>query len=111
MVHVREFQPGELVCSISGRDTGRYYLVLAVEHDSFVRLVDGVARKMDNPKRKNRKHILHTGQIAWDIAEKLESESAKRPTNSEVRKAIADLGAFLEGDSGSREVGKPDGKR
>jgi len=108
-VNVKEFQLGELVCSLSGRDKGRYYLVLAVEHDSFVRLVDGVTRRVDNPKRKNWKHILNTGQIAWEIAEKL--GSAKRPTNSEVRKAIANLGVILEGDSGSREVGKPDGKR
>jgi ribosomal protein L14E/L6E/L27E len=103
-MNIREFQLGELVYSLSGRDEGRYYLVLAVEHDSFVRLVDGVTRKVDNPKRKNWKHVLSTGQIAWDIAEKLGSN--KRPTNSEVRKAIANLGVILDGDSGSKEVGE-----
>lgn len=104
-----EFQIGELVCSRAGRDKGRYYLVIALELGSFLKLVDGGTRRISNPKRKNAKHIVSTGQIAWEIAEKLRSN--KRLTNSEVQKAIADLRATLECDWGSKEVDKPDGKR
>lgn len=96
-------QIGELVYSIAGRDAGNCYLVLYIDVDSYLRIVDGKVRKVDNPKRKNQKHVRRTGLISEGIAEKLGRN--KRPTNAEIREAITELAVFLEGAWGNKEVG------
>lgn len=47
---------GDLVLSLRGRDKGNCFLVVSVEND-FAYIVDGKARKIQKPKRKNVKHI------------------------------------------------------
>lgn len=47
---------GYFVYSIAGRDKDNIYLVVKEEPD-YVWLVDGINRKLNNPKRKNKKHI------------------------------------------------------
>ena len=47
---------GYLAYSIAGHDKDRIYLIIKEEAD-YVWLVDGDIRKLDNPKRKNTKHI------------------------------------------------------
>ncbi|MDO4721189.1 MAG: KOW domain-containing RNA-binding protein [Peptostreptococcaceae bacterium] len=48
---------GQVVQSISGRDAGYFFLVLAVEEKGFVRIADGKLHKIRKPKRKNIKHL------------------------------------------------------
>lgn len=103
-----KIQIGELVCSKAGRDTGRYYIVLEIEKDTFLWLIDGRYRKSNNAKRKNYKHIRRTGLIAEDLVQKL--QKGKKPTNTEVRKAISDLVEILEGDSRKTRRLEPDGE-
>ena len=94
---------GSVVCSLSGRDVGKYYLVLMV-NDAYLQLIDGDTRRVDNPKRKNSKHVRSTGLIASEIVEKL--ASGRRPTNPEVRKSIAELRiAEQKAEEGSSETG------
>ena len=50
---------GYLAYSIAGRDKDKVYIIIREEPD-YVWLVDGSSRKLDNPKRKNKKHICHT---------------------------------------------------
>ena len=47
---------GYLAYSIAGRDKNNVYIVFKEEPD-YVWLVDGKNRKINNPKRKNKKHI------------------------------------------------------
>ncbi len=47
---------GYLAYSIAGRDKDKVYIIIREEPD-YVWLVDGSSRKLDNPKRKNKKHI------------------------------------------------------
>lgn len=45
-----------LAVSTAGHDAGVYYLILR-EDDSYVYVADGRHRKINQPKRKNRKHV------------------------------------------------------
>ncbi len=84
---------GQLVCSKQGRDRGRYYLVLEMLKNTFVYLVDGEKRRMDNPKQKNIKHLTVYPAVAEDIAQ--DWEAGQNPGNSEIRRVIDQFKQFL----------------
>ena len=75
-----------IVRSVAGRDAGSLFFVLATEGD-FLLLADGKQRRLENPKRKRRKHVSLQGPCDERTRLKLQSES--RLTNSEIRKALA----------------------
>jgi len=50
---------GSVVCSLSGHDKGRMYLVVKLDGD-FAYVVDGKFRLKDNPKKKRIKHLKDT---------------------------------------------------
>ena len=77
-----------IVRSVAGRDTGSLFFVLATEGD-FLLLADGKQRRLENPKRKRRKHVALVGESHSLVAEKI--RSSEKITNSELRKAIAAL--------------------
>ena len=79
-------QPGRLVRSVKGRDSGRFYLVIGSESCMFIHAADGEGRKVDNPKRKNVRHLQFYDVLAGDVLEKV--RAGKRVTNTDVRKAI-----------------------
>ena len=61
-----EFCKGELVMCIAGREKDR--LMCVAEFDGkYVYLCDGKERKLDNPKRKNPKHVKKTEKQISDI--------------------------------------------
>ena len=76
----------DIVKAIAGRDTGRCFFVLATEED-FLLLADGKRRRLENPKRKRRKHVELVGQSDSPAAVKIRSN--EKVTNSELRRAIA----------------------
>jgi hypothetical protein len=78
---------GQLVCSKRGRDRGKYYLVLEIKDDTFVYLVDGEKRGMDNPKQKNIRHLQAYSANAGDLAQLW--EAGRNPGNNEVRRVIS----------------------
>ena len=47
---------GYFAYSMAGHDKGKIYLIIKEDAD-YVWLVDGRARGLSNPKRKNKKHI------------------------------------------------------
>lgn len=53
-----EAKKGLLVKSVAGHDKG--YFVIVKAENNFVYLANGKSRKLDNPKRKNIKHIRLT---------------------------------------------------
>ena len=75
-----------IVRSVAGRDTGSLFFVLATEGD-FLLLADGKQRRLENPKRKRRKHVALVEESHSLVAEKI--RSSEKITNSELRKAIA----------------------
>ena len=55
-------QAGQIVKSTSGRDQGRFYLVLREENGWFF-LADGKLHKLEAPKKKNKKHLAPTARM------------------------------------------------
>jgi len=86
-------QIGHLVSSIKGRDRGKFYLVVGIESQSMVRVADGEARKVENPKRKNIKHLNFFEVIAGEVSDK--ALSGKRITNADIRKELKSLAAII----------------
>lgn len=87
---------GQLVCSKRGRDRGKFYLVIEVIDDSFVYLVDGDKRKMENPKRKNVKHLQVFPLISEELAAKW--EAGQRVGDSEIRRVITSFQRQVAGN-------------
>ena len=50
---------GTVVRSISGHDSGRWYIVLSTD-GRFALIADGKSRTINNPKRKNHIHLAPT---------------------------------------------------
>jgi len=82
-------QIGRLVCSVQGRDSGRFYLVVEIESESRIRVADGEGRKVERPKRKNVKHLKFYDVIAGEVIDK--AQNGKRVTNADVRKELKSL--------------------
>lgn len=87
--------PGQLVESRSGRDGGRFYLVVEVIGDRYVLVADGSIRRLHNPKKKNIKHLIFHPQVANELMEKL--NTGRRVTNAELCLAIGKLVRDSEG--------------
>ena len=75
-----------IVRSVAGRDAGSLFFVLAAEGD-FLLLADGKQRRLENPKRKRRKHAALLRSDGGPLSQKI--RSSEQITNSELRKAIA----------------------
>ena len=75
-----------IVRSLCGRDEGNLYFVLSAEED-FLLLADGKHRRLENPKRKRKKHVALVENGSNAVAEKIRSN--EKITNNELRKAIA----------------------
>ncbi|MEW6448304.1 MAG: KOW domain-containing RNA-binding protein [Bacillota bacterium] len=80
---------GQLVSSKAGRDRGRYYLIFEAVSDRLVKVVDGIVRRVDNPKQKNIKHLSFHPAIAVGVAAKL--SHGEKVTNAEIRSAVTEL--------------------
>ena len=79
----------DIVRSIAGRDKGKFFFVLDTEGE-FLMLADGKTRKLENPKRKKRKHTAYVTSSSCRVAEKIRSE--EKVTNSELRRTLAEYG-------------------
>ena len=52
----KPIKQGDIVKAMTGRDKGKYFLVIFLDGD-IAYIVDGKMRKVDNPKKKNIKHL------------------------------------------------------
>jgi len=73
---------GEIVESMTGRDKGKYSVILGFDGDRLI-LADGDRRKYDKPKRKNARHIRYTGFVAQEVLKAIEETG--RVTNAKLR--------------------------
>lgn len=73
-------QIGSVVKALAGREKNSFYVAVGI-HDGFVLIADGKERKLENPKRKNVKHISPTNTI-------IDTDGL---TNKKLRKLIAEF--------------------
>ncbi len=76
---------GLFAASLAGHDKDKIYIIIN-EEGEYVYLVDGVLRRTDNPKRKNKKHIQIIKHDISDIGVKL--KNGRKVSNEEIKRAI-----------------------
>jgi len=76
----------DIVASTAGRDRGRLFYVVSTEGE-YLRLADGRKRKVDDPKRKKRKHVCKITRTDSGIAQRL--RAGEPVLNSELRRDLA----------------------
>lgn len=88
--------PGRVVLSTQGRDEGRYFVVLEVIDENFVRMADGLTRKVDHPKKKKVKHLRPKPIVVEVDGSKLPN---KHLQDSDLRNALATHGLEISNAS------------
>ena len=84
-----EISRADVVVSLAGRDKGQLFFVLDTD-DLFVYIADGKGRRLEQPKRKKRKHVRKLPQTDTRVAEKI--RNGDKVLNSELRRELAVLG-------------------
>lgn len=79
-------QLGELVVSIAGRDKGRYFIVVNIINEDYVKVADGDLRRIENPKKKNIKHLKSEKNIFDELSIWL--ARGKRIRNEDLKNII-----------------------
>ncbi len=87
----------DIIRSLAGRDEGQLFFVLETDGE-YVMIANGKGRKLENPKRKKLKHLSLQGVTDCRTAEKL--RAGERITNCEIRRALAEYKAALDGEEG-----------
>lgn len=60
---MQELQVGSVVKSLKGHDKDKFFVVIEVVSDKYVRIADGKTRKISTPKLKKIKHLESNGEI------------------------------------------------
>lgn len=81
-----EIRTSHVVLSTAGHDKGQLFLVVG-EEDHFFLLADGKTRKLEKPKRKNRRHVRFAAVSLHPAAVLL--RNGGQVENSEIRRALA----------------------
>ena len=84
-----EIPRADVVVSLAGRDKGQLFFVLDTD-DLFVYIADGKGRRLEQPKRKKRKHVRKLPQTDTRVAEKI--RNGDKVLNSELRRELAAYG-------------------
>lgn len=85
MYQLETYQHGMLAYSRAGHDKGKLYVIIKADHE-YVYLVNGIHKKISNPKKKKLKHI----QIINDIPEIIREcmNSGKKVTDEDIKRSI-----------------------
>lgn len=87
---------GMFARSKAGHDKTEVYIIVAEDED-YVYLCDGRLRKIDHPKKKNKKHIQPINKVADSIRNRLlakkqvRDEEIKREIKLLLSKEVADV--------------------
>ena len=85
-----------LAVSLKGRDAGGLFLAFG-KTETTVLLIDGKIRKLKNPKRKNLRHVrLLQGRMLETVL----GDLGERPTDAQLRRALARYKAGTENVQG-----------
>ncbi|MCL2630217.1 MAG: KOW domain-containing RNA-binding protein [Firmicutes bacterium] len=90
-MQTKQIEIGAIVYSIAGRDSGKFFAVLEVVNDSFVKIADGELRRIEKPKLKKIKHLKVQAEEIPKISEKL--KEGKKIFDAELKSALR----FLNG--------------
>ncbi|MDR1570454.1 MAG: KOW domain-containing RNA-binding protein [Oscillospiraceae bacterium] len=82
-------EPGRVVVSKAGRDAGKFFVILSVLDDGYVRIADGRLRKIATPKKKKTMHLRAKCECAPDIAS---NYSVGRLLDADIRKYLDRIG-------------------
>ena len=85
---ILEFMIADVVVSTAGRDAGKLFYVIGAD-ETYLTLVNGKDRTLENPKRKKRKHTRWLMRPDTRVANKL--KSGESVLNSELRRDLAYL--------------------
>jgi ribosomal protein L14E/L6E/L27E len=96
---MNEISVGSVVLSKSGRDKGKFYLVVKILDKSYAQIADGDVRKIEKPKKKKSIHLRVTGTTLENLREKL--LGGKTVHNKEL---ISALKAFNNTEQGESHV-------
>ena len=88
-----EITVSDVVVSTAGRDTGKWFYVIA-EEQNFLFLANGKDRTLDKPKRKKRKHVQKVLRSETRVAEKI--RSGNKVLNGELRRDLAFLASQMQ---------------
>ena len=80
-----EIATGSIVMSKQGRDKDNLYLCVAVLDEQFVLIADGKTHRLCKPKKKNIKHLKHTGDTLDVIAQKLNENKKVFQCTAKIR--------------------------
>jgi len=78
---------GRVVVSKQGHDSGRRFLVVGIVDEKYVLIADGDIRKLDNPKKKQVKHLRAEPEIPEAAARAIRDR--EETADSTIRKALA----------------------
>lgn len=78
---------GGAALSLSGRDKGRLYIIIGVNENEIL-VCDGKYRKLENPKKKNVKHVRLLPEFFPEIAKRA---GEGKDENSEIRAALKQI--------------------
>ena len=81
-----DIKVGQVVKSKAGRDKDKIFVVLSIVDESYVMVVDGKLRKLENPKKKKIKHLSLYNSIIDDLSDK---KANNEMNNAYIRKALA----------------------
>ncbi|MCK5128523.1 MAG: RNA-binding protein [Clostridiales bacterium] len=81
---------GSVALSIAGRDKGRYFVIIEVLDEGYVKVADGSLRKVESAKKKKLKHLKLKPVTIPTVKERL-LEGGKL-FDFEIRKHLEALG-------------------
>ena len=84
-----EVERSDIVRSCAGRDRGQLFFIVELD-ETYVYLADGKGRRLENPKRKKRRHIELLPRSDSRVADKI--RSGDKVLNSELRRELAAYG-------------------
>lgn len=83
---------------------GKAFVVTGVVNERFLFICDGQIRKIENPKKKNIRHVQITSMKAYDVLEYL--RKGEKPPNHVIKKNLKQL---IDKDLNRGEGGQEDG--
>ena len=87
-----DFDIGDLVKSLCGRDSGKVFCVIARNDENYVLLSDGKYRRLAHPKLKKVKHLEKVGVIGENVSAKFKRGAVvfDGELNKAIRMALSD---------------------
>ena len=91
-----DLQIADVVVPTAGRDMDKWYYVINLD-ETYLYLANGKDRRIENPKRKKRKHAAKVLRSETRVAAKL--IAGDKVLNSELRRDLAYLSQHLQSNN------------